>query len=71
MTATFYKSTSSNGKFAVMSTELISGKGIKLTAINSILTHKNEIYKNLNVYNVTATALKNIQSNFNAEVANF
>jgi hypothetical protein len=57
----FFNETSLNGKFQVMTTAELSGVGIQKYGSNNILTHKNEIYKGLNNYWVTESALSEIK----------
>lgn len=67
----FYKSTSSNGKFQILTLEELTGKSVKKVGSNSILTHKGEIHKNLNNYWVTASELEHIKVNYITETASF
>jgi hypothetical protein len=68
---TFYNETSLNGKFQIMTTEELNGKGIKKVCSNSITTHKGDIYKNLNKYWVSKDVFNTIKEDNNAERAYF
>ncbi len=67
----FYNETSLNGKFQVMTTVELNGKGIKKVGSNEITEQKNVIYNNLNNYWVSNSALTLIKQNNNAERACF
>lgn len=67
----FYNETSLNGKFQVMTSKELTGKGIKKVGSNYITTQKGEVYKNLNKYWVTASILEQLKKNSNTERACF
>ena len=67
----FYSETSLNGKFQVMTSTELTGRGIKKIGSNYITTQKGEIYKNLNNYWVTALILEQLKKNSNTERAWF
>lgn len=67
----FYNETSLNGKFQVMTSAELTGKGIKKVGSNYITTQKGEVYKNLNNYWVTASILEQLKKNSNTEMACF
>ena len=68
---TFYNETSLNGKYQVMTTEELKGKGIRKVSGNAITTQKGNIYKNLNNYWVSKEVLETIKENNNTERACF
>ena len=68
---TLYNETTLNGKYQVMSTEELTGRGIKKVGVNCITENKGNVYKNLNEYWVTKSALDTIKKNFSIERACF
>ena len=66
-TQIFYNETELNGKFQVMANIELTGAGVKKYGSGHILTHKTEIFKNLNNYWVSKEALEIIKQNNNAE----
>jgi hypothetical protein len=67
----FYSPATLNGKFQVMTTAELTGKGITKTRSNAITTQKNIIYKNLNEFWVTAKKFQELKNNFQTQVACF
>ena len=67
---TFY-GTTLNGKYPVMTAELLEGNGIKRSnnEPNSILTHKCKIYKGLYTYWLSEKAFTKLQETTNLERA--
>lgn len=68
---TFYNETSLNGKYQVMTTKELNGKGIKKVSCNSITTQKGIIYKNLNNYWVNKEVLEILKNNNETVLACF
>lgn len=68
---TFYNETSLNGKYQVMTTEELTGKGVRKVSGNAITTQKGNIYKNLNNYWVSKEVLEIIKEDNNTERACF
>ena len=68
---TFYNETSLNGKFQVMTTEELKGRGIKKVSNNAITTQKGNTYKNLNKYWVSKKVFEVIKENTNTQRACF
>ena len=64
---TFYNETSLNGKYQVMSTENLGGKGIRKIGDNYITEQKGKLYKNLKNYWVSKSALEAIKEYANTE----
>jgi len=67
----FYSPDSLNGRYQVMTTEDLSGRGVTKISSNAITMQKNTLYKNLNNFWVTAKKLEEFKSKFQAQVAYF
>lgn len=68
---TFYNETSLNGKYQVMTTNELNGKGVRKVSGNAITTQKGNIYRNLNNYWVSKEVLETIKKDNNTERACF
>jgi len=65
MKAIFYNETESNGKFQVMTTENLEGKGIKNYGGSAPVQYQGVSYFGNITYWVTKSALESLKSNFN------
>lgn len=67
----FYNETSLNGKHQVMTTEELTGKGIRKIGDNYITEQKGKLYKNLKNYWVSKEVLETIKEDNNTKRACF
>jgi hypothetical protein len=58
---TFLNTTTFKGKYQVMSTEELTGKGIRKVGNNSITTYKGKVYGGLKNYWLTKKAVEDLK----------
>ena len=67
----FFSETALNAKYQIKTDIEISGGGVTHISSNSIHTHKNKIFKNLNNYWVTKSVLEALKKDINSESTSF